>query len=98
MKKVQTLQDLWFTNDNYKWYTLGGFTEGINRVYRWVKDFKTNQFEQKAMYVYCFNGGLVPNTFTPRIDSCSERFKAILEAKGDISKVPFECKYKLEVF
>jgi hypothetical protein len=98
MKQIAVLQDLWFTNDNYKWYSLGNFKEGTNRVYRWVKDFKTNTFKQRVMYVYCFNGVLVPNTFTQRFDSCKFRFDSILKAKGDISKVCFECEYKLEVF
>ena len=99
MKNERILQNLWFLqNTNYKWYTIGSFREGINRVFRYTKNLKTNSFDEVAMYIYCHNGGLVANTFSPRIDSCKFRFDEIVKAKGDISKVGFECKYKLEIF
>ena len=83
---------------NYKYYSMGELTEGVNRLFRYVKNFRSNTFEEHSMYIYVFNGCIVPNTFTQRIDSCQNRFETILNANGDYSKINFECKYKLEIF
>ena len=83
---------------NYKYYSMGELTEGVNRLFRYVKNFRSNTFEEHSMYIYVFNGCIVPNTFTQRIDSCQNRFETLLSANGDYSKINFECKYKLEIF
>lgn len=83
---------------NYKYYSYGKLTEGVNRIFRYVKNLRSGTFDEVSMYVYVFNGSIVQNTFTQRIDSCQNRFEAILNAKGDYSKINFECKYKLEIF
>lgn len=83
---------------NYKYYSNGKLTDGVNRLFRYVKNLKNGRFDEVTMYIYVFNGSIIPNTFSQRIDSCKNRFEAILNAKGDYSKINFECKYKLEIF
>ena len=80
-----------------KYYTFKELTDGVNEVFRYVYNVRTKNYDTVKMYIYIHNGKFIMNTFTPRFDSCSIRFKTIFEAKGDYSKVNFECKYSLEV-
>lgn len=82
---------------NTKYYTFKEFTEGVNEVFRYVYNVRTKNYDTVKMYIYIYNGQFVMNTFTPRLSSCGVRFRTILAAKGDYSKVNFECKYSLEV-
>lgn len=80
-----------------KYYTFKEINDGVNEVFSYVYNIRTKGYDTKKMYIYVFNGKFIMNTFTPRFDSCSVRFKTIFDAKGDYSKVNFECKYTLEV-
>ena len=80
-----------------KYYTFKELTDGVNGVFRYVYNVRTKNYDTVKMYIYIHNGKFIMNTFTQRFDSCSVRFKEILEAKGDYSKVNFECKHTLEV-
>jgi hypothetical protein len=80
-----------------KYYTFKELVEGVNELFSYVYNARTRQYDTRKMFIYIHNGKFVMNTFTPRIDSCSVRFKTILDAKGDYSKVNFECKYPLDI-
>lgn len=80
-----------------KYYTFKELTEGVNELFSYVYNVRTKGYDTRKMYIYIHNGLFIMNTFTPRFDSCNSRFKTIFDAKGDYSKVNFECKYTLEV-
>ena len=80
-----------------KWYSFSDLKDGVNEIFRYVKNFRNNNYDTVKMYIYVHNGNFIQNTFTPRLDSCKFRFNEILKANGDITKIPFECKYKLEI-
>jgi hypothetical protein len=84
-------------DSKYKWYSFSELKDGVNEIFRYVKNFKNNTFDTVKMFIYVHNGEFIRNTLTPRFDSCKFRFNGILKANGDISKIPFECKHKLEI-
>jgi hypothetical protein len=85
------------TTTSYKWYSFSEIKEGVNQVFRYRFNVKTKKNESIKMYIYYYNGVFLPNTFTSRLEGCTMRFNEILKSKGDISKISFECFYKLEL-
>ena len=86
-------------DSNYKYYTFSEIKEGPIEVFRYVKDLKNNNFKTVKAWIYFYENKFIANTFTVHgdISSAVFRFNAIKQAKGDISKVGFECRYELEI-
>ena len=78
-----------------KYYYFNELQEGVNQLFSNV--WTSKGWQNRVMYIYILNGKPIANTFNTRFDSCKERFNIILNAKGDYSKLTFECKHELEI-
>ena len=86
-------------NVSGKYFSWENPKEGINTLFKYKKVFNRGRSEWETcnLYIYIYNGEIIMNATSIRKDSCERKFDQILNAKGDYSKVNFECCYPLEI-
>jgi hypothetical protein len=95
MKKLVNTSGL---NIDGKYYIFGDIKEGVNCIFKYVKNFRNGgKWETRNVFIYVHNGVIVANATDLNRDICIGKFEKIKQAQGDYSKITFECIYPLEV-
>jgi hypothetical protein len=96
---MKTQIDLSELNISGEWYSLGKLSEGVNRVFRWIKIFRNGNYtwSQKELFIYVHNGIIVKNATDFKSNICLIKFNVLKNANGDSSKITFETEFELEI-